>query len=272
MPVVHRHGRIPKSVGQKCHLPGMNQPDEEFDWRGVGRTRWAVEPRVIGVIAAVCVVAVLVGVFVVTRSGDGTTGAQPIVVSATGAPPGDPIGSGATSGQVAGSATPGFGNRSAAVADEALSGESGSHVVVHVVGPVRRPGLVRLPAGSRVGDAIAAAGGLTTTGRPKRRAVNLARVVQDGEQVDASGREQPGPAGAAPGGGAASAKGPDGLLDLNRATMADLDELPRVGPVTAQKILDFRQQHGRFDSVEQLKEIAGIGDRTFEQLAPLVRV
>jgi len=250
----------------------MNQPDEKFDWPRVERTRWAIEPRVIGAVAVVCVVAVLVGVFVVTRPGDGSNGTQPIVVSATGEQSGNPAGSGAPSGKVAASAGPGAGNRSATAADEAVSGESGSDVVVHVVGPVRRPGLVRLPAGSRVGDAIAAAGGLTMTGRPRRRAVNLARVVQDGEQVDASGREQSGSAGSPPGAGAASAKGPDGLLDLNRATMSDLDELPRVGPVTAQKILDYRQQHGRFDSTEQLKEIAGIGDRTFEQLAPLVRV
>lgn len=250
----------------------MNQPNEEFDWRRVGRTRWAVEPRVIGIIVAICAVAVLVGVLVVTRSAAGSSGAQPIIVSATGAPSDNSIGSGSVGGKVGASISPGLGTQSAAAVGAGVPGESESQVVVHVVGPVRRPGLVRLPAGSRVGDAIAAAGGLTTASRPKRRAVNLARVVQDGEQVDASGRDQPGSAGAAPGSAAASAKGSDGLLDLNRATMADLEELPRVGPVTAQKIVDFRQQHGRFDSVEQLKEIAGIGDRTFEQLAPLVRV
>ncbi|MDP3971664.1 MAG: helix-hairpin-helix domain-containing protein [Candidatus Nanopelagicales bacterium] len=250
----------------------MNQPNEEFDWRRVGRSRWAVEPKAIGIIVAICVVAVLVAVLVVTRSAAGSTGAQPIVVSATGAPSDNLIGTGPTAGKVGASVSPGLGTQSAAAVGAGVPGESESQVVVHVVGPVRRPGLVRLPAGSRVGDAIAAAGGLTTASRPKPRAVNLARVVQDGEQVDASGRDQPGPAGAAQGGAVASAKGSDGLLDLNRATMADLEELPRVGPVTAQKIIDFRQQHGRFDSVEQLKEIAGIGDRTFEQLAPLVRV
>ncbi len=145
-----------------------------------------------------------------------------------------------------------------------------STIVVDVTGPVRRPGIVTLPSGSRVADALAAAGGLV---RGKLR-INLARVLRDGEQVDASAREAAplaagaiGPRGAAPPGSVAGDK-----VDLNTATLDQLDQLPRVGPITAQKIIDFRTQNGGYRSVDQLQEVSGIGERTFAQLAPLVRV
>lgn len=146
-----------------------------------------------------------------------------------------------------------------------------SPVVVDVVGPVRRPGVISLPSGSRVGDAIAAAGGFRPGRGELAKRLNLARILQDGEQIDAGAQADQG-AGSTGATGQQSSPTRTGPINLNQATVEQLDQLPRIGPVTAQKIIDFRQQHGGFRTVEQLKEVPGIGDRTFEQLAPLVRV
>ena len=144
---------------------------------------------------------------------------------------------------------------------------------VHVLGEVARPGVVRLPPGSRVEDAIAAAGGLLPDARPGD--LNLAAVVADGAQVWVGGRAEPGgevrgsqPSGAAPVGG--GGPGSD-RLDLNTATLDQLDALPGVGPVTAQAIL-ARRGDGRFTRVEELLEVDGIGQKTFERIEPHVRV
>ncbi len=141
-------------------------------------------------------------------------------------------------------------------------------VVVDVQGAVRRPGLVRLQSGARVADAITAAGGLrpgaTTAG------LNLARRVTDGEQVLVLPPGATPPPAAAAGGAAPATSG--GRLDLNLATLEQLDALPGVGPVTAKRILDWRAQHGRFASVDQLREIDGIGDKRFDTLRDLVTV
>jgi len=137
-------------------------------------------------------------------------------------------------------------------------------LLVHVLGAVARPGLVELAAGARVVDAVAAAGGFTTEADPA--AVNLARPVVDGEQliVLAIGQAPPPPAG---GGGAA---GSDGLVHLNTADVAALDTLPRIGPALAQRIIDWREANGPFTSVDQLLEVAGIGDAVFSGLADRV--
>jgi competence protein ComEA len=145
-------------------------------------------------------------------------------------------------------------------ASPAATGE----VVVHVIGEVRRPGIVTLPAGSRVSDAVEAAGGLRRGG--SSGGLNLARALVDGEQVVVGPDAPAEPARAA---GPAS---PGSPLDLNSATLEQLDGLPGVGPVLAGRILDWRTAHGRFAAVDQLREVSGIGARTFEQLAPLVRV
>jgi competence protein ComEA len=138
-------------------------------------------------------------------------------------------------------------------------------VVVQVVGQVRRPGLVTLPRGSRVADAVAAAGGLVRGG--SSGGLNLARVLADGEQIVVSPDAVAAPAPASSDGGATSV-----VVDLNTATASDLDTLPGVGPVMAARILDWRTAHGRFTSVDQLREVSGIGARTFERLRPHVRV
>jgi competence protein ComEA len=137
-------------------------------------------------------------------------------------------------------------------------------VMVHVVGEVREPGVVQLPAGSRVVDAVRAAGGLRRGG--KLGGTNLARVLADGERIEVGGAD----AGASVGmvGGA----GTGGLLDLNTATAEQLDALPGIGPVTAAKILSWRSTHRRFSVVDELAEVPGIGPKTLADLRPLVRV
>jgi competence protein ComEA len=142
-------------------------------------------------------------------------------------------------------------------------------VVVHVTGAVRRPGLVDLPGGSRVDDAVAAAGGATR--RADLASVNLARLLVDGEQIVVLRKGETAPAGASgpSTGGTAS---PGQPVDLNLATLEQLDGLPGVGPVLAQRIIDYRTAHGRFSSVDELTEVSGIGERTLADLKPLVRV
>ncbi|MFF9014874.1 helix-hairpin-helix domain-containing protein [Streptomyces sp. NPDC014870] len=146
-------------------------------------------------------------------------------------------------------------------------------VVVDVSGKVRRPGVLTLPAGSRVADALRAAGGA----RPGTdlTGLNRARVLSDGEQV-AVGVTPPVVIGGAPGtgggGGAGAAAGTRAApLSLNTATVEQLDTLPGVGPVLAQHIVDHRAEHGGFRSVAELREVNGIGERRFADLAPLVR-
>ena len=142
-------------------------------------------------------------------------------------------------------------------------------VVVHVAGAVRRPGLVELPASARVADALDAAGGPTRNAALS--SVNLARRLVDGEQliVLAKGQHAPLAASVPPGGPAAASNAP---IDLNSATLEQLDTLPGVGPVLAQRILDWRNQHGRFSSKEELREVSGIGEATYADIEPLVRV
>lgn len=146
-------------------------------------------------------------------------------------------------------------------------------IVVHVTGAVVRPGVVELGEGARVADALAAAGGATVDASTD--GLNLARAVVDGEQlvVPRLGEEPSveGPAGSAPA-APVSAWLPDGRLNLNLATAADLEELPGIGPVLAERIIAWRDQHERFDDVGQLREVSGIGEKTFQSLSPLVAV
>lgn len=156
---------------------------------------------------------------------------------------------------------------------------AGAQIVVDVSGKVREPGVHRLPAGSRVADALQAAGGM----RPgtKTEGLNRARFLVDGEQVVVGGAVPvpgavvggavgPGGVGAAGSVGGAGA-GPAVPVSLNAATVEQLDTLPGVGPVLAQHIIDHRTQHGGYRSVDELREVNGIGDRRFADLRNLVR-
>ena len=137
-------------------------------------------------------------------------------------------------------------------------------LVVHVVGAVRTPGLYELAEGSRIDDAIQKAGG------PKPRAalelVNLAAPVSDGQQVVVPVR------GGSPSASAASTPASGAKVHLNSATLEDLDELPGIGPVTAQEILDYRAEHGAFQSVDELDAVPGIGPARLADLKPLVEL
>lgn len=236
----------------------------------------------------VITVIVIIGLLL---SGWAVLRARPVAIAAPDKPSatGQPAGHSA-SGQAGGPADSGS---APARASPAAEQSTPTPVIrVHVLGAVRRPGVVELPAGARVQDALQAAGG------PRKRAelgdLNLARPLADGQQVFVAGRDSgdrvsevrdPGsPTGGAPGGGAGTGSGsgsggssdlpgaPSAPVDLNTATLQELDDLPGVGPVTAQKILGWRDEHGSFSSVDELQEIDGIGPKTFADLAPLVTV
>lgn len=183
----------------------------------------------------------------------------------------------------AGSGTTGAGAKGAGAT-------AAGRVTVHVVGEVESPGVVTLTSGARVDDALEEAGGATD--EAELSGVNLARPLVDGEQVvvpgpgetaapgpgvAAPGGAAPGvaaPGGAAPGAGTPGAPGttPDALVNLNTADLATLETLPGVGPVLAQRIIDWRTEHGGFTSVEELGEVSGVGDKTYATLAPEVTV
>ncbi|WP_323178961.1 ComEA family DNA-binding protein [Streptomyces sp. NBC_00103] len=151
----------------------------------------------------------------------------------------------------------------------------GAEIVVDVSGKVRKPGIHRLPAGSRVVDALGAAGGV----RPgtDTDGLNRARFLVDGEQVvvgvpvPQTGAAGAGAGSAAGSTGAGTGAGPPAPISLNTATVDQFDTLPGVGPVLAQHIIDYRAQHGGFRSVDELREVNGIGERRFADLRNLVR-
>jgi competence protein ComEA len=170
-----------------------------------------------------------------------------------------------------------------ATSPEAGSGQGGAAsagaVVVHVAGAVAKPGVIRLQQGSRVDDAIAAAGGAAQDADVNR--LNLALVVEDGQKIyvpqhgeplsaapDAAGPDSTDGAGT----GASGTGSVGGKVNLNTADAAMLDTLPKVGPVLAQRIVDWRKEHGSFKSVEELDAVDGVGPKMLEALLPLVTV
>lgn len=185
------------------------------------------------------------------------------------------------------------GEASGAASGVPLAGGSapaeGGTVVVDVAGAVAKPGMVKLPTGSRVGQAIEAAGG--SLPGAVLTSVNLARRLNDGEQiivqlagdtpvdsvpvtpqVPAGGSGLPAGAAGTPSSGAGNGSAAAAPVNLNTATSAELEELPRVGPATAAKIIEYRQRNGPFTAVDQLLDVPGIGERTLEGLRDRVRV
>jgi competence protein ComEA len=211
--------------------------------------------------AAVAVVVLAVGVrYLLTQHGGGSGSQGVVLTQPSAAAPASASPAGGTTGTAA-SAEP------SAVPD----------LVVDVCGAVARPGVYHLPAGARVCDLLDAAGGATS--QAELAAVNLAAKLTDGQQVAVPKRGQAAPVagtgGSGAGAGGAATAGPSAAsapVNLNLATAEQLDALPGVGPSTAQKIIDYRTANGSFRSVEDLKNVSGIGDAKFEALKDLVTV
>ena len=143
---------------------------------------------------------------------------------------------------------------------------------MHVLGAVSSPGVVTLPEGARVHEAVEAAGGMRPDARPG--SLNLAAIVADGSQIVIGDKKDPGGevSGQGAGGGASGAPGgSDAVIDLNTASAEQLQTLPGVGPVTATNIIDWRTANGRFNSVSELTEVSGIGPKTLARLQDRVR-
>lgn len=152
-----------------------------------------------------------------------------------------------------------------------------NEVTVHVTGAVAQPGVVVLPGGARVSDAVGAAGGLLPDAAPEL--INLARPLADGEHVhvprpgeDPNITPRAPDAGPGQAGGGAAATGPDGRININLATAAELETLPGIGPAKAAAIVDHRETNGPFVTPGDLRNVTGIGEKTFQQLADLVSV
>lgn len=177
-------------------------------------------------------------------------------------------------GQPAGEGPQGLEPHGAGPPDQPSSGPQDGLVIIHVAGAVAVPGVVQLPAGSRVHQAVAAAGGGTPSADLNR--LNLAALLTDGQKlyVPHAGEEVPpdpsGAAGEAAGGGGTGPAG--GKVNLNTAGVEELDALPKVGPVLAQRIVDWRKEHGPFKTVEELDAVDGVGPKMLETLLPLVGV
>ncbi|MFI5938569.1 helix-hairpin-helix domain-containing protein [Actinoplanes sp. NPDC051494] len=242
---------------------GPDSPDDEdprpltgagaFDDSLRSRLSGLFDPgrRGVRALAAVAIVVVLLAAFLAWRARPRVDPVVPPLAAAGSVADGAPFGGADTDG-VPGPSAP---------------GASAAGIVVAVGGKVRKPGLVRLVAGSRVADALQAAGGAEPG--VDVAPLNLARKVVDGELIMVGVTPPPGaPAGASPGGAAA----PGAPVNLNTATLAELDTLPGVGPVLAQRILDARDAQGGFKAVTDLRKVEGIGTARFEQLKDLVTI
>ena len=251
---------VPGRHARRALAPGDRLRGWLSDRTPHGVARQALQQGHVGLLALVLAVAVLLGGWAWVRSSGAppSPAAAPVVAAR-----GVAAGSSGSPGLLAPSS-----GASPAGSPSAVSGASAaSEVVVHVAGRVRRPGIVVLPVGSRVIDAVKRAGGFAPGVGPRSAALNLARVLVDGEQIVVGGQPGAPVAGAAAPADGASA-GP--LVSLNTADQTALESLPGVGPVTAAAILQWREENGPFTSVDQLLEVSGIGDKTLAEIAPHV--
>ncbi|WP_406198482.1 ComEA family DNA-binding protein [Kitasatospora sp. NBC_01560] len=192
---------------------------------------------------------------------------RPVEVPAVAGAPVEPGVSGpAPSEPGAGPGPPGAGGASGA--GTASGPEASPVVVVDIGGRVHSPGVHTLPGGSRVADALRVAGGPLPETDTKN--LNLARVLADGEQILVGESAAPPVGGAGTGAGPAAASAPRQPVSLNHATLEQLDTLPGVGPTLAQRILAFRVSHGSFRALDQLRQVSGIGERTYAEIKPML--
>ncbi len=251
--------------------PPATAPPEPLEWQALPSLRQRLHRA--AAVPAIAAAVIFIAVVLVSIA---TVWLQPHDPGAGDAVAGEASGSGGGAPQLLGDAAA---QSPSPAAGEVGAGEDGPDapgtVFVHVVGEVRHPGVYELPMGERVAAAIEAAG---ATEDASLSGVNLARRLVDGEQIavpDADGLVAGVPAeafAAPPGATPGAGSGTSGPIDLNSADAAALETLPRVGPALAQRILLWRQSNGGFSSTEQLLEVSGIGQKTFEQLSPLVTV
>ncbi|MFF6904713.1 helix-hairpin-helix domain-containing protein [Streptomyces sp. NPDC012389] len=228
------------------------------------RLRWGLAPRTLAALALVLLVAVGLAAFHFWSVRPQGVRAPETVEAGAATAAEDPL--------RAGGADPA--PRPVAGAPPTPPPEPAGEIVVDVSGKVHRPGVRSLPAGSRVADALRAAGGVRAG--VDVSGLNRARVLVDGEQVAVGVPQAPaalGTTGAATGAaaGVPGASGPAALMSLSTATKEQLETLPGVGPVLAQHIIDHRTENGGFRSVDELRQVNGIGDRRFADLRPLVQ-
>ena len=281
-------GRAEISGDQKglLDVPGHVEPRHDgsggsapaaFRWR-TGR----------GAAALLAVISLLLGGWFWWQAAAGAPRVQPLAeppgagqgsLGAAGSPAGGPGPAAASSGPpAADGAAPDAGDPAGPGTPGTQGTTAAERIMVHVAGAVTKPGVVALPAGSRLHEAITAAGG--STGAADLDRLNLAAVLEDGQKVLVPEQGSPDAVDPAPtslGGSAATGTGgstgpPIRKVNLNTAGVEELATLPRVGPVLAQRIVDWRREHGRFGSVEELDAVEGVGPKLLEALLPLVAI
>ncbi len=253
------HLRPQRSLDDLVRLACSTDPQEAEEHP----RRLALAPRAaLGLGVVLLALALVLALRTVTGAASGGQGAVPPATSASAAATPD----GARSGAVPSIADP--------APSSASPASGGQDVVVHVTGAVVSPGVVHLPAGSRVTDALTAAGGPSADADTSQ--INLARPLADGEQVrvprageDASAWDAQAPTAAT---GTPGASPGQGQVNINTADAGELERLPGIGPALAQRIVDYRREHGRFGAVEDLTDVPGIGPAKLRALKEVATV